>query len=279
MNHAPLISFVIPCFNDAVYIEQSINSALNQTYKNIEIIVVDDGSNAETKEILKSIEPKLTKLITQENKGQSSARNVGINVAKGKYIVTLDSDDFFEPTFCEKALVVFKENTNAEIVTCNAYLLYKDKEREIFNPKGGTILDFLLSNSALGTSMFKRDSWNKVKGYDDSMKSGFEDWEFFIRLLQYGGECKVIKEELYNYRKKENSTTKRANKVKYDLLRYIYKKNENIYKQFFYDFISFLLLRIEKEEKGKLKIYSSLEYKIGFYILHPFKYVKRMLNG
>lgn len=77
-NTHPKVSIVIPCYNDDQYIEQSVQSALNQTYPNIEIIVVDDGSNTKTKEVLKKIEPKITQLITQENQGQSTARNVGI---------------------------------------------------------------------------------------------------------------------------------------------------------------------------------------------------------
>ena len=108
MIDKPLISIIIPCYNDAKYIEQSVNSALNQTYSNKEVIVVDDGSNVETKQILKKLEPKLIKLITQENKGQSTARNVGINAAKGEYILTLDSDDYFEPTFLEKLFPVLR---------------------------------------------------------------------------------------------------------------------------------------------------------------------------
>ena len=103
----PLISIIIPCYNDEKFIKQSVFSALKQEYSNIEVIVVDDGSNKETKKVLKEIEPMITKLITQSNQGQSKARNVGINYAKGDYILVLDSDDFFEPSFCAKAIKLF----------------------------------------------------------------------------------------------------------------------------------------------------------------------------
>ncbi len=101
MNSNLLVSIIIPCYNDEQYIEQCVNSALNQTYSNIEVIVVDDGSNRKTKTVLKKLEPNITTLITQNNQGQSTARNVGIRYAKGNYILVLDSDDYFEPTFCE----------------------------------------------------------------------------------------------------------------------------------------------------------------------------------
>lgn len=274
----PLISFVIPCFNDAQYIEQAVNSALNQTYSNIEVIVVDDGSNDETKAVLKSLEHKITKLITQENKGQSTARNVGIKEAKGDYIVTLDSDDFFEPSFCEKAIYIFLENENIEIVTSQAYLLYENKKNEIYFPQGGILKNFLIRNCALGTSMFRRDSWKNVKGYDVLMRKGYEDWEFFIRILQNGGTCHVIQEVLYNYRKKNISTTTKANKNKYDLINYIYIKHKELYIDNFELFVSHLLKTIQREELEKLKNTQRLEYRLGFVILQPLRFIKRIFK-
>jgi glycosyltransferase involved in cell wall biosynthesis len=278
MIDKPLISIIIPCYNDAKYIEQSVNSALNQTYKNIEVIVIDDGSNAETKSILKSIESKLTKLITQENKGQSTARNVGINLAQGDFILVLDSDDFFEPTFCEKALLIFKGNTNVEIVTCNANLLFEYKRNDIYCPIGGDLNNFLIRNCALGTSMFKRDSWEKVKGYDESMRKGFEDWEFFIRILIEGGTCQVIPEALYNYRKKIISTTSKANKNKYKLLNYIYTKHKDLYIENYKPFVSHLLKIAEREENEKLKNTQRVEFKIGKALLKPLRFIKALIK-
>ena len=108
MENSYLTSIIIPCYNDAQYIEQSVLSAVNQTYPYIEVIVVDDGSNAETKKILKKLESKIFKLITQENYGQSKARNIGIEAANGDYILVLDSDDYIESTFCEKACATYR---------------------------------------------------------------------------------------------------------------------------------------------------------------------------
>ena len=104
----PLVSIIITCYNDVQYVEQAIDSAINQEYTNKEIIVVDDGSNDETTALLKSIEYKISNLILQENLGQSVARNNGIRVSTGEYILILDSDDYFESTFCDKALEYFK---------------------------------------------------------------------------------------------------------------------------------------------------------------------------
>ncbi|MFI1772223.1 glycosyltransferase family 2 protein [Thalassobellus citreus] len=271
-----LVSIIIPCYNDAEYIEQSVHSALNQKYQNKEVIVVDDGSNKATKLVLETLKPKLTKLITQENKGQSSARNLGIAHAKGEYILVLDSDDFFEPTFSEKAIQIFENEENIKVVSCYAKLIGNNLKNRIFEPKGGELKNFLVSNEVLGTSMFKKQDWESVNGYDESMRSGFEDWEYFIRLLKNGGEAFVIKEPLFNYRQRFGSTTSRANKNKYNLLEYIYLKHKDVYVDNYESFITFLLSKIEREEQEKIKKENHLEYRIGAFVLKPLKFVKRL---
>lgn len=278
MKNALLISIIIPCYNDAQYIEQAVNSALNQTYANKEVIVIDDGSNIETKAVLKKLETKITKLITQENKGQSTARNVGIKEAKGNFILVLDSDDFFEPTFCEKGIPVFLENKAVKLVTCEANLLYTNGSIEIYKPKGGTISNFMYYNDALGTSLFKKEDWQDCGGYDESMRKGFEDWEFFIRLLKNGGNAEVIHEPLYNYRKRNDSTTSKANTIKYDLKYYIYLKHKDLYIADYENFVTKLLDISLQIEKQKEKIYTKPEFKIGRIILSPLRFIKSLFR-
>ncbi|MGZ0017457.1 glycosyltransferase [Yeosuana sp. AK3] len=270
----PLISIIIPCFNDAQFVEQAVDSALNQTYSNKEIIIVDDGSNAETKSVLKELESKISKLVTQENKGQSTARNVGITEAKGNYILVLDSDDFFDPTFCEKAIQVFLQNKAVKIVTSFVTRMYKNKKVDIFEPSGGDIKQFIINNGVTGSCMFLKADFKRVGGYDESMRKGFEDWEFYIRLLKKGGISYVLQEPLFYYRLRTDSTTARANKIKYDLLKFIYFKHESLFKENFEVFITHLLSRIEREEKEKIKNTERMEYKIGKTILKPLRWFK-----
>ncbi len=278
MNKEPLLSIIVPCYNDIEFIEQAIDSAINQTYSNKEIIIVDDGSNTETKLVLKKIESKVNKLLSQENKGQSTARNVGITEANGAYILVLDSDDYFETTFCEKAVNTFLQNKNVKLVSCYSNLIYENKSKGLFKPSGGTLKDVLIKNIAMGSAMFKKSDWSYVGGYDEMMRRGFEDWEFYIRLLSSGGESFVIKEPLFNYRKRQNSTTSKANKSKYDLLTYIYLKHRALYTEHFEGFVKHLLTRVEREEHEKIKNTLRLEYKIGYAILKPLRWVKNILK-
>ena len=278
MENSTLISIIIPCYNDVQYVEQSVVSALSQTYSQIEVIIVDDGSNDETKMVLKNLEPKITKLITQKNYGQSKARNVGIEAAIGNYILVLDSDDYFEPTFCEKALAIFRNNLNCKLVSCQANLISETNKISLYKPIGGTIDNFLFSNAALGTSMFKKEDWNSCGGYDETMNKGLEDWEFFIRLLKDGGSTEIIQEPLYNYRKRGNSTTAIANQKKYELLNYIYLKHKDLYIKNYNLLVGNLLSRAQREEQEKLKYSKKIEYRLGFLFLKPFRFLKTIFN-
>lgn len=269
-----LVSIIIPCYNDAQYIEQAVQSALDQTYPYKEIIVVDDGSNAETKTVLKKLEPKITLLITQENQGQSTARNVGINAANGEFILVLDSDDYFEPSFCEEAVAILQSNLDTKIVTSHLRRFTDDKTLDLFVPSGGDISVFVLHNGATGSAMFRKSDALIVGGYDQQMRKGFEDWEFYIRLLADGGYAHVIPKVYLNYRIRPNSTTSKANKVKTDLLHYIYIKNQSIFIQYYDTFITHLINKIDREEKEKLKVYSKIDFKIGTLILKPFRFIK-----
>ncbi|MFV8342094.1 glycosyltransferase family 2 protein [Flavobacterium sp. XS2P39] len=276
MENDILISIIITCYNDAKYVEQSVLSALNQTYRNKEVIIVDDGSNAATKAVLKKLEPKITKLITQENKGQSKARNVGIEASNGNYILILDSDDYFESTFCEKAILVLENETIKLVTSYTKRFNYSCSQS--YYPKGGEVRDFLMYNQATGSAMFRKADCIIVEGYDETMRFGFEDWEFYIRLLKNGGKAFIIPEFLFYYRLKENSTTSRANKIKYQLQYFIYEKHKDLYILYFQDFISHLLHRIEREEIEKNKNMERLEFKIGKAVLKPLRYIISVLK-
>ncbi|MGO4913021.1 glycosyltransferase family 2 protein [Leeuwenhoekiella sp. W20_SRS_FM14] len=269
------VSIVIPCYNDVRYIETAVNSAFAQTYDCKEIIVVDDGSDQETKNILKNLKVKITHLITQENRGQAAARNLGISQARGEFILVLDSDDYFEPDFCKKAVSVL-QNPKVSLVTCFARC-FNEKTEWIYKPQGGSIENFLFSNASLGNAaLFRKTDWQEVGGYDERMCQGWEDWEFYIRLLNAGGECFVIPEVLFNYRKRDNSTTKTANAHKYELYRYIFLKHKELYFENYSSTIDFFLDKVAFEEREKLKNLQRIDYRLGKKILYPLRAIKKI---
>lgn len=273
-----IISIIIPCYNDAEHIGQAVKSALAQTYKNKEIIVVDDGSNKETKEVLKKLEPKLNLLIAQENKGTSAARNAGIKKAKGRYIAVLDSDDTYNPEFCAKSVEIFESQQAVKLITCFTQRFTNNGNVDVIKPKPSTIIGFLKHNCAMGSSIFRKQDWEKCEGYDESMKIGFEDWEFYIRLLAKGGTSYVIPEILLNYRLTKQSRTTQANRIKDELFKKIIDKHKQLYILHFNEIIDHFLTRLEIVEKSERKSLSKLEFKIGQKILSPLRKLKRFFS-
>lgn len=107
----PLVSIIIPCYNASGFLELTVNTVLKQNYQHLEIIIVNDGSNEpQTLKLLENFSDKRITIIHQENKGVSSARNIGLRSATGKYIMFLDADDLFSPDYIQKLVHFFEQN-------------------------------------------------------------------------------------------------------------------------------------------------------------------------
>jgi glycosyltransferase involved in cell wall biosynthesis len=275
-----LVSIIIPCFNDGQYIEQAIQSILDQTYSNMEVIVIDDGSDNETKNILRVLDDKIDLLITQNNHGTSVARNRGVSAAKGEFILPLDADDFFEPSFIEKSVNILENNSKVGLVTCHAYIIKDDSITGEIISKGGQAKDMLIRNGVLANSLFRKKVWDDVLGYDEKMVNGYEDWDFNISITQKGWQIYVIDDFLFRYRLKKNSRNTNANfSYKYDLLTYINLKHKEIFVNNYNENIKNLFFQMEKLEKEKIKIENSLANRLGSVILKPIQHIRSILNS
>lgn len=212
----PRVSIVIPCYKQAHYLSDAIQSAINQIYKDIEIIVVNDGSPDNTSDVARKF--KQVKLIEQANAGLSAARNAGIKAATGGWILTLDADDKIDPTFIEKTI------RKADIVSTKVQN-FGDSTRKweppTLYPKHE---DFLRHNQINCCSLFKKDAWAMVGGYDEKMKLGFEDWDFWIRATGAGFNVAVVPEHLFFYRKHGPSMVTEANNNRDKIKKYMRTK-------------------------------------------------------
>lgn len=275
----PLISVIIPCYNDHLYIADAIRSIYDQDYENIEIIIVDDGSDAKTKDVLKILEKEKLDIITQKNLGPAAARNNGISLAKGDYIVTLDADDYFKPGFFKKALSILVDHPDVGLVTSYAYAFSDKGIHWKIDLKEGNSEDFLLKNRALASCMYRKKCWREISGYDELMLDGFEDWDFNISLTKAGWKVKVIKEYLFCYRIKSNSRNEIAEDMhKYKLLKYIYSKHQDVFFKNFDRMIVHFLDQMENLEKQKLEIKQTTTYRLGNFLLNPFKWIKTLVR-
>ena len=280
MKTSSNVTVVIPCFNDGAFINEAIQSILNQTLKPDQIIVVDDGSEDDTKAVLKAIKEDTVTVMFQSNTGVSSARNVGISQAETDYILTLDADDIFEPTFMEKALQIMESDNNIAVVGCYYRgFIGNTLDAKIEKPLGGKLSDFLVKNNGLGCSLFRKKSWKLVSGYDENMLYGYEDWEFWINILKEGQSMYIIEEPLFKYRTKKNSRDKNAIKYHdYELREYIFNKHKNVYLQNFESFAKHMLYQNSRLRNDKTKLLNATEVKIGKAILLPFRVIKSIFK-
>lgn len=224
-----LITVIIPVYNVENYIEDSLNSVINQTYRNIEIILVDDGSTDNSYEICKRFFEKDSriKLFHQENKGVSSARNLGLLNSTGDYITFIDSDDIIESNAYEEVLDSIK-NSNADVGIFNySNCFYNDNNEYIVEQVNqdfeGTLsreealCNILSSNKYKGfvcNKVIKRDKIisedNKLLvKFDENVKM-MEDSLFCVNVIKNSEKIVFINKAFYNYLIRENSATKKS---------------------------------------------------------------------
>lgn len=195
----PWVSVIIPCYNLGEFLGEAIESVHAQTFTDYEIIIVDDGSDdPETLIKLTELKNLGLQIIKTENKGVAAARNHGIALAKGKYILPLDADDVIEPTYLEKVFAVFNERPGVSIVYCDQ-LMFGECDSQVSLPDYDS-RRILVQNLLCVSGVFHKSDWVKVGGYCESMVFGWEDWEFWIAMSRLAPTVVKIAEPLFLYR-------------------------------------------------------------------------------
>lgn len=187
----PLVSVIIPTYNRIRTLPVSINSVLNQTYQNLEVIVMDDGSEDGTEEYVKSIADKRVRYVKSKyNMGPSAARNRGAELARGEYIAFQDSDDEWLPDKLEKQMERMLSDQELSLVYCEfglyreGKLLMQIPSRNVpYEQKCGDLFSYLLLYPLISTQtiVVKREAFLSEKGFDETLKS-YEDFEFTLRF-------------------------------------------------------------------------------------------------
>jgi glycosyltransferase involved in cell wall biosynthesis len=195
----PLVGVVIPYYNRSDTIDETLSSLAAQTFQNLEVIIVDDGSTDEDslkklKEL--DVKKKGIRIIKQENQGVAAARNTGIAELKTKYIICLDSDDVLDPTYVEKATIVLETSPDTSFVTTHMQtfgVIDEVYKHVAFDP-----MEVMRNNMVITAAEFKKQAWEAVGGYKSGI--GYEDWEFWVSLSELGFWGKLIPEALFRYR-------------------------------------------------------------------------------
>ena len=200
------VSVVIPCYNAGLDLREAVQSALAQTWPDIEIIIVDDGStDAATRQLLDGSTWPQVRVIRQGNAGPAAARNRAIREASGDYILPLDSDDILEPTYIAKAVAVLDARPDVGIVYCKAMKF--GAERGPWELPPYALTELVIGNVIFVSAMFRRSDWELVGGFDEQLRFGIEDYDFWIKLVHRGREVVQLDEYLFNYRIREKSRT------------------------------------------------------------------------
>jgi glycosyltransferase involved in cell wall biosynthesis len=185
-----LISVVIPVYNGEKTIQQTINSVLNQTFKDWELIIIDDGSQDSTVKIIREIEDSRIRIFSYDNGGLALSRNRGIDHAEGEYITFLDADDLWTPDKLEAQFQALQENPEAMVAY--SWTDYIDESSQFLHSGrhitiNGNIYQHLLVNNFLengSNPLIRKQALNQVGEFDTSLKAG-EDWDMWLRLAAH----------------------------------------------------------------------------------------------
>ncbi|MEP3838939.1 MAG: glycosyltransferase family A protein [Algibacter sp.] len=285
MSTKPFFSVVIPLYNKADYIEDTLNSVLNQNYKNFEIVIVNDGSTDNSVSVVKRFSDSRITIINQNNLGLSGARNTGIKNAKYEYIAFLDADDLWSADYLMTICNLLSIKSNSEVLATGVKTFRNKhkldlKANTFKNEKVQIIFNyFSLKQNIFGPSalVVKRNVFNNIGYFDNTINYG-EDEDFFIRcfsiydITYYNTEKVFYLKGIENQLTAPNTNTKRNPP---DYSKYLTNENQHILKPYI-DFIYFKLLVLYKMERN----YELVKYykdKIDVSNLSPIKKVKYFL--
>lgn len=217
---SPIVSVVVPCYRHAQYLPETIQSLVSQEVTDWECLIIDDGSPDETPAVTRNLIAKhagrAIRLVEQQNRGVAEARNNGARQARGKYLLFLDADDRLEPGFLKESLAILEEHADVGFVYTDVhYFGAKDEiqTRKDFDPEL-----FLRQNQASMTSLCRHEIFEKTDGFKSLLKSGLEDWEFWVAALDLGYKGRRLPKPLFGYRLHE--TGSRHSDLKADKDRY-----------------------------------------------------------
>ena len=207
----PLVSVVIPSRNRADMLREALDSVIRQTYREFEVIVVDDGSRDHTRDVASTYDDRI-RYIYQESRGRSEARNSGVLASKGEYVAFLDDDDVWYPRKLDLQVAVLDHNRDVDVVY-GAAVLVGEGSRDLLSaelPPPDSLLERLISSkwimpAAASVLMVRRTALERSGLFDRTVEP-FEDWELWVRLAASGAGFAQLREPLAEYRMHESNS-------------------------------------------------------------------------
>ena len=234
----PAVSVILPTYNRAHLIRRAICSVLNQTYQNIELVIVDDGSTDNTEDVVKSFGNERIRYIrNKRNKGAGVARNTGIGIAENEYIAFQDSDDEWFPEKLEKQMKIFDSVGPKVGVVYTGFWRIKHNRKRYVPPKEIVQRDGVLSKAlgvravyenfvSMSTSVVRKDCFRKAGDFDEQLPR-FQDWELWIRISKHY-DFRCVDEPLVNAYESLDSISRRSTAALFALKHILHKHFEDI---------------------------------------------------
>jgi O-antigen biosynthesis protein len=301
----PKISVIIPCYNQGHFIDEAVESVLNQTFQDFEIIIVNDGSTDEStiSKLSEYIKPK-TKVVHTENYGLSAARNTGLLNADGDFIQFLDADDTILSAKFEEQLAIFREFPETEVCYTNFRIFDTSKNTILTHPSNQLtekepLTDFLFRwerglSIPIHCALFRRKVWGQELPFNEELKAR-EDWLMWCNLAVRKARFHFLDKEFAVYRFHENNMSKNIVEMNYTFILSSYYILQIIPEDFKKKFLKEVIVQVNKSLENNLypdlvnQIYDlknkfnemekTIDYKIGNLILKPYRFLKTKISG
>jgi glycosyltransferase involved in cell wall biosynthesis len=266
---SPTFSIIVAFYNQEDLFKETLDSIMTQSEKSFEIVIVNDGSSKESASWLKNLVEDNSRiyLINQVNKGPGSARNKGVEVSKGKYVIFLDADDLMEQDCLSSFKSVIQTSPNNEIMVSDCkYFGAKESYKKQFVPSFPQLLAY---NTLIICAAIKRSFLGENLRFEPSMdRIGLEDWELWISMVEKEPQFNYIPKPLFKIRVSESSrTTNTANHKKKEAFTVIYSKHAEL--------IRFHIEGLFQENRA---LKSSLNTRIGDTVLAPYRLLKKVFG-
>jgi glycosyltransferase involved in cell wall biosynthesis/tetratricopeptide (TPR) repeat protein len=229
---APLVSVVIPCYNQARFLSEAVASVVAQTYSNWECLIVNDGSPDNTSDVARELIARYSgrniRLLEKPNGGLPDARNFGIRSSCGIYWLPLDADDRIAPQFLDKTVPVLQQCP--EIGFVYSHIQHFGNQSDLYRlPEFDADTVVYKDNICCVCSLVRKSIWSEVGGYNAEMREGYEDWDFWISCIEKGWKGHRIPEPLFYYRKRVDSMLNGSNQKREELMARIVLNHPQLY--------------------------------------------------
>ncbi len=221
----PRVSIIVPCFNQGNFLKEAVESINCCKQQLLEVIIINDGSTDEyTNDYIETLKGKY-QVIVQENKGLSAARNKGISVSNGEFILLLDSDNMIRPSYIDESIKIFDNYPNVAVVYGNAEFF--GEKQGIWEVGAFNMQRLMMTNYIDACAVIRKSVFDKVNLFDVNMRYGWEDWDLWLRIAFAGYDFYYIPQIVFDYRTNSNSMSRtlyknheRPNSIE----NYIYRK-------------------------------------------------------